>query len=408
MASRQTIGLTPREVASIRAPIAKALTLPSRLFVSEESFQLEVKKIFHRHWMALAFEVTVPRIGDMRPVELFGMPLVIVRGDDNRVRVLHNVCPYDGCLAVLEPRQSTKEIEVLYHGWRYDLRGRLTAIPYWDGTPAGHRASLRHRRGDLVELRSATRLGVVWVDLGGKAGDLDRYLRPLRRLLADYDLDSLIQVEDDEVLARQGRTLKTNWKTYLENAAINILHESFTHESYRESPDVPRVRDGKKTYCLNIEGALLAFGFDMQEVAQTYPSGGGTPHLGKNRESPPQRGYFITYYPNVVISIRPDMMRLNICVPESAGLTRIFHCGYFHPDAPSHPDFKSFHQRIVSGSWEAYREDGLIVEAVQKARRSPVWVQHFFAPFWDDLHYALTNLVVDDLAPRWRRGSRRH
>lgn len=407
MSHRQTMGLTPREVASIRAPIAKALTLPSRAFVSEEFFQLEVEKVFHRHWMAVAFEVTVPDVGDMRPIELFGMPLVLIRGDDGRVRAFHNICPYDGCLAVLEPRQHAKEIEVLYHGWRYDLRGRLTAIPYWDGTPAGRLESLRGRSGDLVEVRSATSLGVVFVDLGGNAGDIDAYLKPLRRLLADYALDALVQVEDDNVRARDGRTLKTNWKTYLENAAINILHESFTHESYRESPDVPRIRNGKKMYSLAIEGPLLAFGFEMQDVARTYPSGGTISHLGKNREKPPTRGYFITYYPNIVVPIQPSMMRLNICLPESAGLTRILHCGYFHPDAPAHPDFKAFHQRLLARYRAGYHEDGLAVEAVQRARRSPVWSQHFYAPFWDDLHYALDNLVVDDFATRRRRGALR-
>jgi choline monooxygenase len=397
MATPNTAGLTAREVASVRAPIAKALTLPSRLFVSEEFFRLEVEKVFHCHWMALAFEVTVPHIGDMRPIELFGMPLVIVRGDDRHVRVFHNVCPYDGCLAVLEPQQGAKEIEVLYHGWKYDLRGRLTAIPFWDGTPAGDTASLSSRGGNLVEVKSARALGVVWVDLGGKAGNFDSYLNSLRTLLADYDLESLVQVEDDGILAREGRTLKTNWKTYLENAAINILHEAFTHDSYRKSGEVPRVRDGKRTYGLTIQAPLLAFSYEMQDLARTYPSGGATPHLGRSRERPPQRGYFITYYPNVVIPIRPNLMRLNICLPESAGLTRIFHCGYFHPDAPSHPDFKPFHQRIVSGFREAYREDGIAVEAVQKGRHSPALSQNFYAPFWDDLHYALNNLVVDDL-----------
>ena len=47
------------------------------------------------------------------------------------------------------------------------------------------------------------------------------------------------------------------------DAAINVLHESFTHEAYRRSPDIPRVRDGKKTFFTACEGPLLAFGFRM-------------------------------------------------------------------------------------------------------------------------------------------------
>ena len=53
--------------------------------------------------MALAFEGTLPEPGDMRPVELFGRPLALVRGDDRVLRVFHNTCPYDGCSAAVRP-----------------------------------------------------------------------------------------------------------------------------------------------------------------------------------------------------------------------------------------------------------------------------------------------------------------
>ena len=68
-------GLTREELESIRAPVEEALTLPARTFASDAFFDLEVKRIFHRHWMALCFEATLPNPGDMRPIELFGQPL---------------------------------------------------------------------------------------------------------------------------------------------------------------------------------------------------------------------------------------------------------------------------------------------------------------------------------------------
>ena len=128
--SGRGVELTREELASIRAPIDRALTLPARAFTSPSFFDLEVERIFNRRWMALAFEGTLPEPGDMRPLELFGQPLALVRGDDGVLRVFHNVCPYDGCLAVLSEQRGAREIEIYYHGWRYDLRGRLLAAPY--------------------------------------------------------------------------------------------------------------------------------------------------------------------------------------------------------------------------------------------------------------------------------------
>ena len=396
--SGRGVELTREELASIRAPIDRALTLPARAFTSPTFFDLEVERIFNRRWMALAFEGTLPEPGDMRPLELFGQPLALVRGDDGVLRAFHNVCPYDGCLAVRSEQRGAREIEIYYHGWRYGLRGRLLAAPYWDGTPAGDPACLRGRDADLVEIRSECRLGMLFVDLGGRAGKLDDHLAPMYRLLDEYGLDRAVPVEDDNVLARAGRTVDANWKTYLENASINILHEGFTHEAYRRSPDVPRVRGGEKSFFTVRDGPLLAFGFRMSDMPNTYALGGDTPHLGRSPSTPPSKGYFVTLYPNIAMPIRVNMFRLGICLPEAPGRSRILHCGNFHPDAAASVDFAAYHGGLAERYARVYDEDRIAIEAVQRARTSPVWRQHFYAPFWDELHYGLNNLVADDLS----------
>ena len=390
--------LTKSELEALTAPIERALTLPARAYYAEEFFALEVEHIFHRHWMALGFDITLPEPGDMRPLELFGMALLVVRGDDRRLRVFHNVCPYDGCLAVRHPQRGASQIEVYYHGWRYDLRGRLQAIPYWDGALDAKLSTLNGRGGDLVEIRSATRLGVLFVDLGGGAGEVDAYLAPLLRLLGEYDLQALTPVEDDEGPSREGRCLNTNWKIYLENAAINILHESFTHEAYRQSPEVPRVRDGKRTFEIFTDAALMAFGFELADFAKTYQFGGDTPHLGFARDTPPTRGFFVTLYPNLAIPVRYNMMRFGICLPGGPGSTTILQCGQFHREAVAHPEFAAYHQGLASRYEQVYDEDRIAVESVQKGRRSPVSGQHYYAPFWDELHYYFNKLIAADLS----------
>ena len=47
---------------------------------------------------------------------------------------------------------------------------------------------------------------------------------------------------------------------------------------------------------------------------------------------------------------------------------------------------------------QVFEEDRIAIEAVQRARGSPVWRQHFYAPFWDELHYAMNKLVADDVS----------
>ena len=42
-------------------------------------------------------------------------------------------------------------------------------------------------------------------------------------------------------------------------------------------------------------------------------------------------------------------------------------------------------------------EDRRICEAVQRARKSPVYDQKFYAPFWDSMHHRLNQIILDDL-----------
>ena len=113
---------------------------------------------------------------------------------------------------------------------------------------------------------------------------------------------------------------------------------------------------------------------------------------------PPTNGYFLTYYPNLVIPIRWNMAQANICIPEAAGRTRVYHMSYFHRHAPKSDAFADYHQRIVGGFTKVRAEDGRAVEAVQKARHSPAYQSHYYAPFWDAPHHPFNTLVADDLA----------
>ena len=127
-------------------------------------------------------------------------------------------------------------------------------------------------------------------------------------------------------------------------------------------------------------------------------SGGDTPHLGRSPSTPPSKGYFVTLYPNIAMPIRVNMFRLGICLPEAPGRSRILQCGNFHPDAAASVDFAAYHRGLAERYARVYDEDRIAIEAVQRARTSPVWRQHFYAPFWDELHYGLDNLVADDLS----------
>ena len=226
---------------------------------------------------------------------------------------------------------------------------------------------------------------------------LDDHLAPMYRLLDEYALDRAVPVEDDDVLARAGRTVDANWKTYLENASVNILHEGFTHETYRGSPDVPRVRGGERTFVTVPTGRCLAFGVPDERRAphlcvwRRHP-----PHLGRSPSTPPSKGYFVTLYPNIAMPIRVRHVPARDLPARGTGP---------HPDSPLRQlpsgDAAAFRADTspptTAGSPSVYArvydEDRIAIEAVQRRPKPPrLWRQHFYAAFWDELHYGLDNL----------------
>ncbi|OQX16374.1 MAG: hypothetical protein BWK73_04035 [Thiothrix lacustris] len=392
--------ITPAQRASVRAAIAEARTLPRQAFTSEAVFALEVERIFSRQWVALCFAAQVPAPGCLLPLEFCGMPLLVVRDDAEQVRVFHNIVPYDGCLAVIEPITVQTDIVTPYHGWRYDLRGKLQAIPFWDGTAQGNLNALQGRSGDLVEIRCHTDMGLVFIDLSGEAAAVELALQPLHTMLNAHRTDALDISRDahGEPLLH-GEDLATNWKTHYENWAINVLHEGFTHEIYAESPQIPRVNaDGEKTYVEYKDGGLMALSYRERDFAETYELDEAPfAHLGIDPEGLPEQSYIGSFFPNLHFAVFPYFIYIIIVHPVSAGQTLTLRAQLYEAASAADPEYLDERLGIMNDFQQAGEEDGRITEAVQKARRSPVCTQQFYSPFWDQMHYQFSKQVLDAL-----------
>ena len=60
-------------------------------------------------------------------------------------------------------------------------------------------------------------------------------------------------------------------------------------------------------------------------------------------------------------------------------------------------DKRKDRQRALRAGIRARKEDNRICESVQRARRSPAVNSQFYSPFWDAMHYTLSNLILDKL-----------
>ena len=183
--------ITEQQIANVRGPSESATWLPNSTFNSSGFFQLEVDKLFSRTWISIGFTDDARDPGDAFPLTtLGGIPLVMVRDEDGKLRVFHNVCPHDGCLAIWSPKKLLSRIVGIYHAWVWNLDGTLRDASLFDGS--NRVQTLPDRDADLKEVRSAVWQGTVFVNLSGDAKPFSEYIAPVEEMYADVDLSELV------------------------------------------------------------------------------------------------------------------------------------------------------------------------------------------------------------------------
>lgn len=80
----------PSRYAKVRLPLHEAETLPPLAYTSEAFYRREVETIFTRSWYAVGRVERVPEPGDYFSADVTGIPIVVVRGLDGKLRALSN------------------------------------------------------------------------------------------------------------------------------------------------------------------------------------------------------------------------------------------------------------------------------------------------------------------------------
>ena len=108
--------------------------LPARVDVAAHiapaRFAQEKESIWRRAWMAIGHTQDLPQKGSYFVYELptFSMSLLVIRGQDDGVRVFHNICRHRGNKLVRDGSGCRTHFTCNFHGWGYDSQGSLRVI----------------------------------------------------------------------------------------------------------------------------------------------------------------------------------------------------------------------------------------------------------------------------------------
>ena len=194
--------------------------------ISPEFYEDEREAVFKRAWLNVGRVEQLPRNGSFytKDLAVAKTSLLLVRGDDGKVRAFHNFCRHRGnkLLWAETPRHETsgtcRQFMCKYHGWRYGLDGELKFVlqeeEFFD---------LDKSKFGLVPVHCDVWEGFIFVNLAKQPSQsLRDYLGPMVQGLEGYPFHLLSE--------RYGYTTEilSNWKIFLD-AFQEYYHAPILH-----------------------------------------------------------------------------------------------------------------------------------------------------------------------------------
>ena len=192
-------------------------TVPKERYVSRAFLDLEMERLWPRVWQVACREEELAGVGDYVDYVIGDQSILVVRAAPDIIKAYFNTCLHrgtrlgEGCGSF-----AGGTIRCRYHGWCYDLEGRVTTIPDVHEFPAMP-SDLR-----LGEVRAECWGGFVFVNMDNDAEPLLEFLDPLPSLLAPYHVDQM------RFRSYRSTVLPANWKVVVD-AFNESYHVQGTH-----------------------------------------------------------------------------------------------------------------------------------------------------------------------------------
>ena len=200
--------------------------VPFRVYTDQVTYDREQECLFQGPtWQYLCLEVELADPGDFVSTTMGEVEVIAVRDTEGTINAFVNRCIHRGNLLCMERQGKAKKFTCMYHGWTYDLEGKLTGVTFERGVQnkGGMAPEFRKDEHALRRLRVAVLGGLVFGTFSDTVPDLETWLGPdvTRGLLR-------VMNRTPHILGRNSQILPNNWKLYIENVK-DTYHASILH-----------------------------------------------------------------------------------------------------------------------------------------------------------------------------------
>lgn len=316
-------------------PLARARTIPSRWYSDPAILERERATVF-AGWQAVGRLDQLNGTGAYFTADIAGEPVAVVRDENGDLRAFHNVCRHRAAPVMNEPCGHADKLRCRYHGWTYDLTGRLRGAPEFEGVEEFDRDA-----NSLVVLAVDTWGPTIWVHPGTPRQSLAQFLDPLPSMTSEFGVERL------RWHSRREYELACNWKVYADNYLDGGYHVHSVHPGLAGVIDYAKYRT--ETFAsTSVQLSPLKAADAVESVVRT----GTTAH-------------YWWVYPNFMVNLYSGVMDTNLVLPLSPDRCRVVFDFYFAEGTDD-----AFMNQSVEVAEKVQQEDVSICEEVQHGLKS--------------------------------------
>ena len=199
----------------------RSMSLHADAYIEPRWHQIEQSEIFARTWQWVGHIESLRDPGSYTALDVAAMPVVLVRGHDGELRAFYNVCQHRAH-ELLAGSGRTDSIVCPYHGWTYELTGRLAQARRTSDVVGFDRSSVCLREIGVEEFG-----GFVYVNLDPGAVSLAEQSEGLGEEIARGAPD----VEELTHVRRIHYDIASNWKNVVDNF-LECYHCHVAHPDF--------------------------------------------------------------------------------------------------------------------------------------------------------------------------------
>ena len=383
--------LDTKKLEAVDKPIETANGLPNECYISEDYLAFEKERIFCNNWTVIGVGSSIPRPGDAKPYNLLGIPLIMIRAKDMKIRVFHNVCSHRGFKLIDKPCNLRNVIRCPYHSWSYDLEGNLLATPHIGGLNNHYSEKFDKSKSHLKEVKSKVWMDIIFININSNEISFEEYIKPLEQRWSKF-----IKKEDQRLIVNPNDygyfnlEVNCNWKFAIENYCESY-HLPTIH------PELNKVSSINDHY--HIQDLSNRFAGQGSEKYGQLINGNKRFNIFSNWEkNRVNNSEYIALFPNVMIGLHIDHFYVFWLEPLAINKTREHMQMYYVGNASANGEELKELRKENSRFWrDVMLEDIKAIEGMQEGRNSPVYNGGNFSPVMDQPTHQFHKWVIGNL-----------